>query len=297
MRRRILLLAASTFAAARTIPSGMAAPPSSPLAVVASFSILADMVRQIGGSAVAVKSLVPTDADAHIYQPRPSDLRTMRESGLVVINGLGMEGWMDRLLQTADTTGPTIIASAGVTPRKTGDGLDPHAWQDPANGVIYIDNITAGLIKADPARADFYRARGQDYANRITETGSWIAQQLAGVEKAKRKILTSHDAFFYFGARYGIEFHGIQGIDTESEPSAAQIATLIRLIRTEGIRAVFVENMTSPRLAQMIARETGAVLGPAVYSDALSPSGGPAATYLTMFRHNVKLFAKAMQAN
>ncbi len=299
MRRRTLLLATAAAASSATI-LGAAAPSAGaaqPLQVVASFSILADMTREIGGPAVTVKSLVPTDGDAHTYQPRPSDLRSLRAAGLVIVNGLGMEGWMDRLLQAAGTTGPVVTATSGVTPRMTQEGPDPHAWQDPANGVIYANNIAAGLAKADPARAEFYRARAQDYVGQIIQTGTWIEQQLAGVPKAKRKILTSHDAFFYFGARYDIEFHGIEGMDTETEPSAAQIAALVKLIRAEGIKAVFVENMTSPRLAQMIAHETGAMLGPTVYSDALSPPGGPAPSYLKMFRHNVPLFAKAMQAN
>lgn len=291
MKRRTLLLSAA-------VAVGTGAASAAPaLQVVATFSILADMVRQVGGPAVSVKSLVPTDGDAHTYQPRPSDLRSLRAAGLVVMNGLGMEGWMERLLQSAGTASPVVITSVGVTPRRMGEGTDPHAWQDPANGAIYANNIAAGLAQADPARAAFYQARAQDYVGQITQTGRWIEQQLAGVPKAKRKILTSHDAFFYFGARYDIEFHGIEGIDTEAEPSAGQIATLIKLIRAEGIKAVFVENMTSPRLAQMIARETGAVLGAAVYSDALSPPQGPAATYLKMFQHNVPLFARAMQEN
>ena len=295
MNRRALLLAAASAVAPGSAPGS--ASPAQPLRVVATISILADMAREIGGSAVAVTSLVPTDGDAHTYQPRPSDLRSLRAAGLVVMNGLGMESWMERLLQAAGATPPVVIASAGVIPRMAAVGPDPHAWQDPANGVLYARNIAAGLVRADPARADFFRARARDYTGQIEQTASWIEQQLAEIPISKRKILTSHDAFFYFGARYDIEFHGIEGIDTEFEPSAGQIAALVKLIRVEGIKAVFVENMTSPRLARMIARETGAVLGPPVYSDALSPPGGPAPTYLKMFRHNVKLFAASMRAN
>ena len=293
MYRRTLLLAA---AGAGWAGSGLAAPTPA-LQVVATFSILADMARQIGGTAVTVSSLVPVDGDAHTYQPRPSDLRSLRGAGLVVMNGLGLEGWMERLLQAAGTAAPVITASAGVTPRPLSGGVDPHAWQDPTNGVIYVRNIAEGLAVADPGRAEYYRSRARDYEATIVETDTWIELQLAAVPREKRKILTSHDAFYYYGARYGIEFHGIEGIDTEAEPSAQQIATLVKLIRAEGIKAVFVENMTSPRLAQMIARETGAVLGPAVYSDALSGPAGPAPTYLRMFRHNTTLFARAMLAN
>jgi zinc/manganese transport system substrate-binding protein len=274
------------------------------LPVVASFSILADLARQVGGPAVAVTSLVPPDGDVHAYEPRPSDLRTLKGARLVVVNGLGLEGWTDRLLAASGTAAPVVTASAGVTPRILGESghggagaTDPHAWQDPRNGLIYVRNIADGLAAVAPADAAALRGRAEDTARRIAETDAWIARQVATVPPEKRRILTSHDAFGYFGARYGIEFRGIEGIDTEAEPSAAAIAALIGQIRAEGIKAVFVETMTSPRLARMVARESGAVLGPTVYSDALSPQGGPADTYLKMFRHNVPLFVSAMLAN
>ncbi|CAH2600771.1 Metal ABC transporter substrate-binding protein [Rhodovastum atsumiense] len=270
--------------------------------VVASFSILADMVRQIGGSAVSVRSLVPPDGDAHTYEPRPSDLQAVHSARLVVINGLAFEGWMQRLLPASGYQGPVVTTTEGVTSRTMREesgqvATDPHAWQDPRNGVIYARNIGEGLAKAVPDHAAAFRAAAADYARRIAETDAWIEKQIAAVPPGKRRILTSHDAFGYFGARYGIEFHGIEGISTESEPSAASIAALVKLIHEEGIKAVFVENMTSPRIARTVARESGAVLGPAVYSDALSQPGGPADTYLKMFRHNVPLFVKAMMAN
>jgi zinc/manganese transport system substrate-binding protein len=264
--------------------------------VVASFSILADMTREVGGPAVGVRSLVPADGDVHVYEPRPSDLLAIRGAALVVTNGLGLEGWLDRLLAASGTPAPVVVAAAGVTPRRLGAGVDPHAWQDPRNGMIYARAIAEGLARVMPGQAAEIRARAEDYAGRIAAMDAWIAQQVATVPPARRRILTSHDAFFYFGARYGIEFIGVQGIDTESEPSAAAMAALVRQIRAEGIKAVFVENMTSPRLARMVARESGAVLGPVVYSDALSPPGGPADTYLRMFHHNVTQFVQAMRA-
>jgi len=289
MRRRALLLVVPALVAAR--PGS-----ASPLPVVASFSILADMTREVGGPAVGVRSLVPADGDVHVYEPRPSDLLAIRGAALVVTNGLGLEGWLDRLLAASGTPAPVVVAAAGVTPRRLGAGVDPHAWQDPRNGMIYARAIAEGLARVMPGQAAEIRARAEDYAGRIAAMDAWIAQQVATVPPARRRILTSHDAFFYFGARYGIEFIGVQGIDTESEPSAAAMAALVRQIRAEGIKAVFVENMTSPRLARMVARESGAVLGPVVYSDALSPPGGPADTYLRMFHHNVTQFVQAMRA-
>ena len=287
MRRRALLLSAfpSFSASARAAAA---------LPVVASFSILADMTREIGGAAVSVCSLVPADGDPHVYEPRPSDLLAIRGAALVVTNGLRLEGWMERLLPASGTRAPVVVAAAAVVARRLGEGVDPHAWQDPRNGILYARAIAEGLIGVAPGEADAIREREADYVRRIAELDSWIAAQVATVPPERRRILTSHDAFFYFGARYGIEFVGVQGIDTEAEPSAAAIAALVRQIRALGITAVFVENMTSPRLAQVVARESGAVLGGEVYSDALSPPGGPAATYLQMFRHNVTLFVRAM---
>lgn len=275
-----------------------------PMAVVATFSILADMARQVGGPAVSVISLVPPDADTHVYEPKPSDLRALKEAKMVVMNGLGLDTWMERLLGAAGYAGPVVIATDGVSARKMREPdhggteeTDPHAWQDPRNGIIYASNIAEGLAKANPAHAADFRVRAEEFGRRIAETDTWIEQQFAPIPLSKRKILTSHDAFGYFGARYQIEFHGVEGISSESESSAAEIAALVKLVRKEGIKAVFVENMTNSRLAKTVARESGAILGPTVYSDALSPPGGPADTYLKMLRYNAPLFAGAMRAN
>jgi zinc/manganese transport system substrate-binding protein len=293
MRRRALLASLGALA----VPASAA----EPIKVVASFSILADMVREIGGDEVSVTALVPPDGDAHTYEPRPSDLLAIQAAKLVVTNGLGLDAWMDRLIRGAGGSTARVVASAAVTPRRMSEGgrqvLDPHAWQDPRNGVFYARAIMEGLIRATPDRADLLRAQGERYLAAIRETDAWIERTLAPVPPPKRKIITSHDAFGYFGARYGIEFHAAQGIDTDAEPSARDLARLAAQIRREHIRAVFVENMTDPRIARALAREAGAVVGGTVYSDALSPPGGPAATYLAMFRHNTTLFATAMAEN
>jgi len=285
--------------AALVFPFGVRADGS--VKVVASFSILADMTKRIGGDAVTVDTLVPVDGDAHTFEPKPSDVIKVKDAQVVVTNGLALEGWINRLISSAGGHFVRVVASEGVKSRTMEeDGkkiTDPHAWQDPRNGVIYANNIADGLAKADPAHATTYRANRDAYVAEIKETDSWIEQQLAAVPAKKRKIITSHDAFGYFGAHYGVTFVGVEGISTEGEPSAKDIATLIKQIKQEHIHAVFVENMTDPRIAQSVARDSGAVVGPTVYSDALSPPDGPAATYLTMFRHNVPLFAEAMAAN
>jgi len=268
---------------------------------VASFSILGDLVHQVGGAGVVVDTLVGPDQDVHIYEPRPKDLRRLASAGLLVRNGLGLEGWMDRLAGASGFKGPVVAAAANVVPRtmKEDSGAiatDPHAWQDPRNGALYVQAIADGLVTADPGNETHYRAAADRTRTAILAADTWIAQKLASIPPARRRIITTHDAFGYYGARYGIEFLSAEGISTESQPSAKSIATLIAQIKREQVRAVFIENMTSDRMARMLARETGAILGGTVYSDALSPVGGPAATYLEMLHYNTTLFAAAMSA-
>jgi zinc/manganese transport system substrate-binding protein len=270
-----------------------------PLRVVASFSILGDLTRQVGGDAVSVESLVGPDGDVHVYEPRPKDLRTLMAAGLLVRNGLGLEGWMDRLTAAAGFKGHAVVASDKVTARtmKEDSGAiatDPHAWQDPRNAILYVQAIADGLAAADPANEAAYRDAAVRYSGRIAQADAWIAATLGAIPADRRRIITTHDAFGYYGARYGVEFLSAEGISTEFEPSAKAIAALVAQIKREKVRAVFIENMTSPRMAQMLAWETGATLGGTVYSDALSPPGGSAATYLEMLRYNTTLFAKAM---
>jgi zinc/manganese transport system substrate-binding protein len=291
MRRRSFLAALGL--------APVAARAANPLRVVASFSILADLTRQVGGEAISVEALVGPDGDAHEYDPRPRDLRTVMAAGLLVRNGLGLEGWMDRLTGAAAFKGKVVVAAEKVTARtmKEDSGAiatDPHAWQDPRNAVLYVQAIADGLAFADPAGAATYRAAAARYAAQIMQADAWIEAKLASIPVDRRRIITTHDAFGYYGARYEVEFLSAEGISTEFEPSAKKIAALVAQIKREKVRAVFIENMTSPRMAQMLANETGAVLGGTVYSDALSPPGGPAATYLDMLRHNTTLFADAM---
>jgi zinc/manganese transport system substrate-binding protein len=292
MRRRRLLF---TLALAP-----LAAHAGVPVPVIASFSILGDLTGQIGGTSIRVATLVGPDADVHVYQPKPADLRALTAAKLLVTNGLRLEGWMDRLTTAVEFKGVTVVAAQKVSPRTMQEQggpatTDPHAWQDPRNAKLYVAAIVEGLAAADPANAAAYRQAASRYTARIAETDAWIESRLATVPQDQRRIITTHDAFGYYGARYGVEFLAPEGISTEFEPSAKSIAALVAQIKRENIRAVFIENMTNPRLAQMLARETGAVLGGTVYSDALSPPGGPAATYLDMLHHNTTLFAAAMR--
>jgi zinc/manganese transport system substrate-binding protein len=291
------MLRRSLLAAFSAVP--FVARAGAPLRVVASFSILGDLTRQVGGDAVAVDTLVGPDGDVHVYEPHPKDLRTLMSAGVLVRNGLGLEGWMDRLTGAADFHGKVVVAAERVAARTMREdsgaiATDPHAWQDPRNTVLYVQTIADGLAAADPANAEAFHGSAARYAGRIAEADPWIASTLSAIPAAQRRIITTHDAFGYYGARYGVEFLSAEGISTEFEPSAKAIAALVAQIKREKVRAVFIENMTSPRMAQMIARETGATLGGTVYSDALSPAGGPASTYLDMLHYNTTLFAAAM---
>jgi len=293
-----------------------AAASAAPLKVVASFSILGDMVTQVGGDLVAVRTLVGPDGDAHVYQPTPGDAQAVAGAGLVVVNGLGFEGWLDRLVGAAGYRGRVVTATSGVTAQTmvedeeesgvTRPGRkvvtpkrveDPHAWQDLANGAIYVRNIAEGLAAADPANAATYRARAQAYADELKTLDRWVRDTIEPVPADRRKVITGHDAFGYFANAYGVMFIAPVGISTEAEPTAADVARLIRQIRQDHIRALFVENMTDPRLIEQIGRETGAQPGGTLYADALSGPAGPAPTYVAMFRHNAALLAAAMRRN
>ncbi|WP_370154553.1 metal ABC transporter substrate-binding protein [Ferrovibrio sp.] len=318
-RLPVLVLSLLTALAGTLAGTPAGAQQAAPLAVVASFSVLGDMVREIGGSDVTVTTLVPPGGDAHVYQPRPADAKRIAGARLVMVNGLGMEGWLDRLIAASGYRGPVVVVSDGVTPQtmqaeadhghnhghnhghshgpRKAVVTDPHAWQNLANGAVYARNITEALAAADPAHADAYRTRGSAYLARLKELDAWVKAQIAAVPAEKRRIITSHDAFGYFGRAYGIEFLAPVGISTDAEPSAAGVSRLIRQMRREKIRALFVENMTDQRLVRQLASETGAELGGTLYSDSLSPAGGPADTYIGMFRHNVPAMAAAMRKN
>lgn len=277
--------------------------------VVASFSILGDMVRVIGGDRVAVTTIVGPDADTHVYEPKPGDAVAMARANLVVVNGLGFEGWMERLREASGYTGPLVVASDGVAVHEMGedehgheeedahdhgDGHDPHAWQSLANGVIYAQNIRAGLCAADAAGCDAYTANATAYVAELTALDTEIRAGIAAIPQAKRKVITSHDAFGYFADAYGVTFLSPEGISTDSEASAAGVARLITQIREEGVTALFIENMSNARLITQIASETGVTPGGTLYADALSPPDGPAASYIEMFRHNAALLVAAM---
>ena len=273
-----------------------------PLAVTASFSILGDLVRVVGGARVSVTTLVGPGEDAHVFEPRPADARAIVQSRLLVTNGLGFEPWAQRLIRSAGYKGDTVVASRGIKPRlmagdKGRDETDPHAWQNPVNVMCYVRNIADGLAKVDPAGAADYQANAAGYARELEALDAETRAQFADIPAGKRKVITSHDAFGYFGAHYQIEFLAPQGVSTDAEPSARQIGLLVRQIQREKIRAVFFENMGSPRLLAQLSRDAGVTAGPALFVDALSAPGGPAGSYLMLIRHNALQLAAGMRLN
>ena len=303
--RRVLLALALGLLAAPAWADGK-------LPVVASFSILGDMTQRVGGERIAVTTLVGPDGDAHVYEPGPADAKAVAAARVLVVNGLGFEGWMDRLEQAAGFKGVEAVASAGVAPLSMAEadeaghddhehdhghgGVDPHAWQNVANAQAYIRNIAAALERADPEGAAVYRANAQAYLAEVEALDAEIRAAMTAIPAPQRVLVTSHDAFGYFAAAYGVTVLAPQGMSTESEASAADVAGLIRQIRADGVRAVFVENITNPRLLEQVSRETDAAIGGVLFSDALSPPGGPAATYVEMMRHNAWTIASALQS-
>ncbi len=269
------------------------------LPVVVSFSILGDMVAEIGGDEVAVTSLVGPDGDAHVYQPSPRDAKAIAEAKLVVVNGLGLEGWMDRLIRSARYKGAVVTATSGIVPLQLPGSAapDPHAWQSIANGEAYVATIATGLEAADPPHAELFRQRAEAYLKSLEALDHWVRDKLATVPPEKRRIITTHDAFQYFGQAYGVEFKAAIGMNEESEPNAAGLARFIRQIRSEHVSALFIENMTDPRLIEQLAHETGATVGGELFADALSKPGEGGATYIAMFQHNVPTMVAAMNRN
>ena len=309
--RRLVLALPALFAAtplvAQTAPQAAQA---QPLPVVATFSILGDLVRNVGGERIQLVTLVGPDDDAHVYQPTPADGRALAAARVVVVNGLGFEGFMRRLVRSSGTRATIVEAATGIDAirdRTGGHGHghghshghshgdhDPHAWHSIAAVRRYVENIRDGLANADPAGAEVYRANATAYLARLAALDTEIRALMARVPSDRRRVLVQHGAFAYLGREFGIEFVAIQGVSTEEEPSAQQIGRLVRQARERSIAAIFAENIANPRSLERIARESGARMGGVLYSDALSEANGPAATYIDFMRHNARTLAAAL---
>ncbi|GGP23239.1 metal ABC transporter solute-binding protein, Zn/Mn family [Silvimonas iriomotensis] len=270
------------------------------LPVAVSFSVLGDLVRQVGGERITTVQLVGPDEDAHVYQPTPGAIADVSRTKLFFVNGLGLEGWLTRLQQAASYKGQVItVNQGGEALTMTEDGkrvTDPHTWQDPARVKGMVEVITKALASADPAGSAYYRQRADAYQKQLDDLASWATTQFNTIPAGKRVILTSHDAFGYLGHRFGVKILAPQGVSTDAEPSAKEVGDLVRQIRSSGIRAVFMENISNPKMVQQIAAETGTTATARLYSDALSKDGS-ADTYLKMYRHNVTALVAGMKLN
>lgn len=320
--RRRLLLGLMSSALAMGWSGAAQAVTRAPLRVVATFSILGDMVKEIGGERVALTTIVGPNSDVHRFEPTPADAKALHDADVLVLNGLDFEPWLPRLVQASGFKGRQVLVTEGVAVRRlaaaadddhdddhahqdarkdaageaagrgheSGDhahgDVDPHAWQDLANGKIYARNIAAGLAKADPRNATYYEGRAAGYIARMKVLDAEIRAAIAAIPKERRKVILSHDAFGYFAAAYGIEFIPVAGLSNQAEPSAQDVARIIRLARETKVSGVFIENMSNPLLMQQIANESGALMGGTLYTDALGPADQPASTYLGMFSWN-----------
>ncbi|QOG18466.1 MULTISPECIES: metal ABC transporter substrate-binding protein [Bradyrhizobium] len=264
------------------------------LNVVASFSILADFVRNVGGDRIDLTTLVGPDSDVHVYTPAPGDAKRIAAAKLVIVNGLGLEGWLPRLVQSAGSKAEVVTASAGIAPLKLGSAADPHAWQSVPNAKVYVTDIANALAVADPDDAEFFRGQARAYLEKLEALDREVREAVAKIPAERRKVISTHDAFGYFAAEYGVQFIAPLGVSTETEPSARDIAAIIGQIKAQKIPAVFLENISDDRLIRRIAAETGAQVGGTLISDGLTGEKGPAPTYIDMVRHNIKALTSAL---
>lgn len=284
-----------------------------PIKITVSFSILGDMVQQIGGEAVDVRVLVGPGQNSHQFQPKPQDAALLSDAEIIAINGLGFEGWMGRLVEASGTKAKLLVASRGIVPRhlsaeekrhehghdnehakKDVPIFDPHAWHDLKNAELYARNITSALIEARPSYKSFFKDQAVAYIKKIRELDAKLIKDFEAVPEEQRKVVTNHDAFGYFAQAYGIAFYAPIGISMSASPSASDIAALVNQIKEDNIRVVFMENMSSPRFIRQLAKDTKASIGGVLYAGALSPLRGPAPTYLDMIAHNAKLILKGI---
>ncbi|WP_454917029.1 metal ABC transporter solute-binding protein, Zn/Mn family [Xanthobacter sediminis] len=315
-RRLFLAAACAATLAGAAVPA--LAQSEAKLPVVASFSILGDFVKEVGGDRIALTTIVGPNGDSHVYQPTPADAKKLAAAKVVFVNGLGFEGWMDRLVKASGTKAEVVVATTGITPRtrtatepqdddeaEHGKGhkdahdhgpIDPHAWQSIANAKIYVANIRDGLIAADPAGKDTYTANAAAYTARLDALEGEVKSAMAAIPEAQRRIITSHDAFGYFGDAYGVTLIAPAGVSTETEASAKDVARIIRQIKAQKIPAVFLENVSDPRLVSRIAKESGAKVGGELFTDALSDDKGPATTYILMIQSNVRTLSSALSS-
>ena len=281
-----------------------------PLPVVATFSVIADMLANVGADRIDIKTIVAAGGDCELYQPTTADVATVASARAVFLNDLNeeFEPWLEPLLKQALFKGTKVVVSRNVqtltaeeehpiSGRQLPAAIDQHAWLDPPNGVIYVRNMAAALAHLDPGGAADYRARAAAYTKQIQAVDEWARQEIASVPAGKRRALASHDSLQYIANAYGITLLAVNGWTNKSEPSAAELAKLTQQIRASRVKALFLDSITDPRAIDRIAGETGAVIAGTLYGDALSPKGGEADSYIKMLRHDLSTLKAGMLAN
>lgn len=284
--------------AAWSLAFGTAHAEDKPVAV-ATFSILADLTQRVAGGHAGILTLVGPNGDAHVFEPGAKQSAELAEADLLIANGLGFEPWLQRLEDASGFKGKVVLASNGVTPLAAEEGnhngADPHAFQDLANAEIYVANIAKGLAEVAPDHAADFKANADKLTAEIAALDQQLKTEFGAIPQEKRRVLTSHDAFHYFGRAYGIAFVSVQGLSTEAEPTADDLVKVVRQARDGHLSAIFLENMADPRLAETVAQETGLKIGGALYADALSEPDGPAPDYLSLVRYNAQQLLAGMQ--
>lgn len=268
--------------------------------VVTSFTILADFVQQVGQDKVDVLNLVSADSDPHMYEPTPQDVKNIAKADIIFINGLGFEGWLGRLTKAANTKGDVVVCTEHIHPRLVFEDTllkDPHAWHSIPHAKIYVQNIARALKKKDPSNKAFYEKNMRTYLEKLTQLDESMRRRIDHIPPNRRKIITAHDAFGYFGNSYGVQVFAPQGVSTESETKIHSIIDLVKQIKQEKIRIIFIEKISNPKVIQQISDETGAQIGGELYADGLSATDGPANSYINMVRYNFNLILNSMIEN
>ena len=300
----------TTTAAPRPQPTSV---PTAKLAVVATFTVLGDLVKAVGGDRIELALLVGPGQDAHTFQPTPADAARLARADLLFVNGLGFEGWLEELYRASGSKAKHVVLTEGISAQTGGhahaegaaeeahaDGeLDPHVWHDVRHAIHMVGRVGDALVQADPANAALYRSNAERYAAELSQLDAWVVEQVQSLPESRRTMVTNHDSFSYFASRYGFAVLGtaLSGVSTESsEPTAADVAKLVRRIKGAGVPAVFVENVANPKLIERVAREAGVKVAPPLYTDAIGAAGSPVDSYPKMVRHNVTTIVTSLKA-
>ncbi len=280
-----------------TSTSFLLAKETRPLKIVATATIMADMTKNIVGDQSVVHCIVPAGADPHVYDPTPADAKLIADADLIIQNGLTFEGWLSELISNSGTKAKVITLTEGVDVIGSLDytnSNDPHAWMNAANALVYIKNIKDALVEINPKNEEVYNFNYGVYKQQIEQLDNYILKEIQKIPENRRILITSHDAFQYYGKKYGIRLEAIQGTSTEAEAQTSDIIRLTKTIKENNIPAVFIESTINPKLLKGLAKENDIVVGGELFADSLGDEESEAATYLDMLRYNTDVIVAAL---